>query len=65
MKKRQPHPSSYLAALVIGAILFAVVWKAFFESASSAVVISGIAGVVMAVILFFVVVHRKSTNGDQ
>lgn len=43
---------SYLEALVIGAILFAVFWRSIFGSGSSGVVISGIAGVVVAVIIF-------------
>jgi hypothetical protein len=41
-----------MAALVIGAILFAVFWKWLFGSASSTVVISGITGVVVAVSIF-------------
>jgi hypothetical protein len=41
-----------MAALVIGSILFATFWKWLFGSASSMVVISGITGVVVAVIVF-------------
>ena len=52
MKRVRAHILSYLAALVIGAILFAVFWRSMFGSASSGVVISGIAGVVVAVIIF-------------
>ena len=65
MKKSQPHLFSYLAALVIGVILFAVSWKTFFGSASSPVVIAGIAGVAVAVILFLVVIYRRSSNKDK
>jgi hypothetical protein len=40
---------SYLSAFVIGVILFAVVWKNLFGSASGAVVLAGMAGVATAV----------------
>ena len=52
MKRSPLHALSYLAALVIGAILFAVMGKWLFGSASSTVVITGIAGVVVAVSVF-------------
>ena len=42
-----------MAALVIGAILFAVLWKWLFGSGSSAVVISGLTGVAVAVSIFW------------
>ena len=41
-----------MAALVIGAILFAVLWKWLFGPASSAVIIAGITGVAVAVSIF-------------
>jgi hypothetical protein len=59
MKKSHPHLFSYLAALVIGVILFAVYWKTFFGSASSPVVIAGIAGVAMAVLIYLVMNTKK------
>ena len=66
MKDPKPNILSYLAALIIGAILFAVLWKSFFGSASSAVVISGILGIVVAVILFLVLsTFRKPRDGDH
>jgi hypothetical protein len=52
MKRLRTPIISYLAALVIGAILFAVFWKWMFGSGSSGVVMSGIAGVLVAVIIF-------------
>ncbi len=52
MKNPKPDVLSYLAALVIGIILFATLWKSIFGSASSPVVISGILGVAVAAILF-------------
>jgi hypothetical protein len=54
MKQRKTHmPNlSYIAALVIGVILFAVFWKLLFGSASSLVVLAGMIGTAVAVILF-------------
>jgi len=40
---------SYVAAFVIGVILFASFWKAWFGSASSSIIVAGMAGVVVAV----------------
>jgi len=54
MKKTRLHLLSYLAALVIGVILFATFWKWLFGAASGAVVTSGIIGVAIAVILVLV-----------
>jgi phosphate/sulfate permease len=51
-----------MAALVIGAILFAVLWKWLFGSASSTVVIAGIAGVVIAVSVFLLWNEFKKPN---
>ena len=59
MKKSPPHHFSYLAALVIGVILFAVYWKTFFGSGSSPVVIAGIAGVALAVLIYLVMNTKK------
>jgi glucan phosphoethanolaminetransferase (alkaline phosphatase superfamily) len=55
MKNPKPNILSYLAALIIGVILFATVWKSIFGSASSPVVISGILGVAVAVVLLLAV----------
>jgi len=44
---------SYVAAFIIGVILFASFWKVWFGSASSTVVIAGMAGVVVAVTIFW------------
>ncbi len=65
MKKTRLHLLSYLAALVIGVILFATFWKWLFGSASSAVVMSGIMGVAIAVILFLVWNEIKKPKDDD
>ncbi len=44
---------SYITAFVIGVILFAVFWKAWFGSATSGVVLAGMAGVAVAVTAFW------------
>ena len=44
---------SYIAAFVIGVILFGVIWKMLFGSASSAVALAGMLGAVVAVIVFW------------
>jgi len=44
---------SYIAAFVIGVILFASFWKTLFGAASSVVVLAGMAGVVVAVCIFW------------
>lgn len=44
---------SYIAAFVIGVILFAVIWKMLFGSASSAVVLAGMGGTIIAVTAFW------------
>jgi hypothetical protein len=43
---------SYIAAFVIGVILFAAFWKMLFGSASSLVVLAGMIGTAVAVTLF-------------
>ncbi len=62
MKRSKLHLLSYMAALVIGAILFAVLWKWLFGSASSTVVIAGITGVVVAVSVFLLWNEFKKPN---
>jgi hypothetical protein len=54
-----------MAALVIGAILFATFWKWIFGSASNTVVTAGIAGVVVAVIIFLVWNEFKKPKDDD
>ena len=44
---------SYITAFVIGVILFASLWKAWFGSASSSIIVAGMAGVVVAVTIFW------------
>ena len=44
---------SYLAAFVVGVILFASIWKTWFGSASSAMVLAGMAGAAVAVTMFW------------
>ncbi|NOT03147.1 MAG: hypothetical protein HOP27_00960 [Anaerolineales bacterium] len=55
MKHQRIHvPNlSYMAAFVIGVILFASIWKSWFGSASNAVVFAGMAGVAVAVTTFW------------
>ncbi len=65
MKKTRLQLLSYLAALVIGVILFATFWKWLFGSASSAVVTSGIMGVAIAVVLFLVWNEFKKPKDDD
>ncbi len=44
---------SYIAAFVIGVILFAVFWRMLFGSASSVVVLAGMVGAAVAVTAFW------------
>ena len=45
---------TYIAAFVIGVILFAVIWKGLFGSASSLIVLAGMAGVAVMVAVFWI-----------
>ena len=65
MKKSNPHVFSYLAALLIGAILFLTFWKTLFGTAPSSVVIAGIVGVAVAVIGFLVWNKAKNSGDDD
>jgi drug/metabolite transporter (DMT)-like permease len=65
MKKSNPHVFSYLAALLIGAILFLTFWKTLFGTAPSPVVIAGIVGVAVAVIGFLVWNKAKNSGDDD
>ena len=62
MKRSKLPLLSYMAALVIGVILFAVLWLWLFGSASSTVVIAGIAGVVIAISIFLLWNEFKEPN---
>jgi xanthosine utilization system XapX-like protein len=44
---------AYVATFIIGIILFASFWKAWFGPASSTIVLVGMIGVVVAVIIFW------------
>lgn len=44
---------SYIAAFVIGVILFAVFWKTLMGAASGAVALAGMVGTVVAVAIFW------------
>jgi hypothetical protein len=62
-EKIRIHNLSYIAVFVIGVILFASVWKAWFGSASSAVVLAGMAGVAIAITVFWLhneIQHRNN-----
>ena len=65
MKQSKPSVVSYLAALVIGVILFATFWKALFGAGSSTVVIAGIIGVAVAVIGFLIWSRAKNSGDDE
>lgn len=65
MKRPKPSVFSYLAALVIGVILFATFWKTLFGAGSSPVVIAGIGGVAVAVIGFLVWNKVKNSRDDD
>lgn len=65
MNRSKPHLVSYLAALLIGVILFAAFWNTLSGSASSPVVIAGTVGVATAVILFLLWNRTKKTGSDD
>lgn len=54
---------SYITAFIIGVILFVVFWKTWFGSASSAVLLAGMAGVAVTVTAFWLrneIQHRNN-----
>ena len=53
---------SYVAAFVIGVILFASFWKTWFGSASTSIVVAGMAGVVVAVAVFWLRNENHNRN---
>ena len=61
------HNLSYIAAFVLGVILFAVFWKAWFGSASSMVVLAGMAGVAVIVTTFRIrdEIHHRNNRKDN
>jgi hypothetical protein len=65
MKRSRFHIVSYFAALLIGTILFATIWRWIFGSASSPVVGAGIAGVAVAVILFSLWNEIRKQKGND
>ncbi len=56
---------SYVAAFVIGVILFASFWRAWFGSASGSIVVAGMAGVVVAVTIFWLRNEPKSSRDKE
>ncbi len=67
MKRQRIHmPNlSYIAAFVIGVILFAVIWKWLFGSASSLTVLAGMAGVATMVTVLWIrneTQHHRNKN---
>jgi hypothetical protein len=67
MKGSQIHFSTYsfLAAFIIGVILFATFWKSWFGSASGGVVLAGMAGVAVVVSSFWIRNELKHRNKDK
>jgi len=67
MKHERNHiPNlSYIAAFVIGVILFVVFWKTWFGSASSAVLLAGMAGVAVTVTAFWLRNEIKHHNNKE
>jgi len=57
---------SYIAAFVIGVILFAVFWKTLMGAASSAIVLAGMIGAAVAVTAFWLRnENQHHTNKDE
>jgi predicted membrane-bound spermidine synthase len=56
---------SYIAAFVIGVILFAMFWKVWIGSASSAVILAGMAGVAVAMTIFWFRNEIQSRNNKD
>ena len=67
MKHRRLHIPilSYIAAFVIGVILFASLWRAWFGSASSTIVLAGMTGVAVAVTLSWLRNELKNSKGND
>jgi glucan phosphoethanolaminetransferase (alkaline phosphatase superfamily) len=56
---------SYIAAFAVGVILFASFWKMWFGSASSVVVLAGMAGTAVAVVLFWLRSEYKNAKDRE
>ena len=56
---------SYIAAFVIGVILFALFWKMLFGSASSPVVLAGMIGATTAVTLFWLRTENQNHGKEK
>ena len=56
---------SYIAAFVIGVILFASIWKAWFRAASNAMVLAGMAGTAVAVGAFWLRNEIQNRNKKE
>ncbi|MBM3181755.1 MAG: hypothetical protein FJZ86_15605 [Chloroflexi bacterium] len=56
---------SYIAAFVIGVILFTSIWKVWFGSTSGVVVLAGMAGVAVAVTVFRIGNEIKHRNNKE
>jgi tetrahydromethanopterin S-methyltransferase subunit E len=54
---------SYVAAFIIGVILFASFWKSLFGSASSSIVLAGMVGVAIVVTLFWL--HNETQHRNN
>jgi predicted membrane-bound spermidine synthase len=67
MKHERTHiPNlSYIAAFVIGVILFASIWKTWFGLASSTVVLTGMAGAAVAVTAFWLRNENQNRNNKE
>jgi hypothetical protein len=64
MKHERIHiPSpSYIVAFVIGVILFASFWKAWFGSAASLIILAGMTGVAVVVTMFWLWNNFKNSK---
>jgi len=58
-KKKHLPNLAYIAAFVIGVILFASFWKTWFGRASNAVVLAGMTGTAIVVIVFWLLKNSK------
>ena len=57
--------SSFIAAFVIGVILFAVILKSLFGTASSAMILAGMAGVAVAVSAFRIIQELQHHKKEE
>jgi len=67
MKSDRTHlpTHSYIAAFVIGVILFASFWKAWVGWASSVMVLAGMAGVAVVVTVFWLWNELKNPKAED